>query len=230
MLLTYMERNSNIINKVFNRHQRYQKTEENRMDRKKIIKEAASWIIIILVAFTIGSLFSSRVYAKVQVKQSSMENTLFEGQYLLVDEFSYLSSDPKKGDIIIFFENEEKGNIFNDMGRTIDNMLSIFDRSGEEKHERLVKRVIGVEGDKVDIKDGSVYINDIKLEEPYAVGKTYPRELKFPITVGENELFVLGDHREVSSDSRSFGLVNFNRLEEKAIYRIFPFNKMGKIQ
>jgi signal peptidase I len=197
------------------------------MDKNKIIKEIRSWAIIIIVSVGIALFFDSTVFAKVTVEQSSMENTLFDSQQLIVDKISYNFKKPERGDIIIFLANEEKGNIFTSMARTVDGILS--NAKGIEKHKRLVKRVIGVEGDEIDIKDGYVYINGIKLEEAYAVGETDAGEIEYPVLVGKNELFVLGDHRKVSVDSRAFGLIHCNQLEGKVIFRIFPFDKMGKI-
>jgi signal peptidase I len=108
----------------------------------------------------------------------------------------------------------------------------VFDKNNNssEKSNKLVKRVIGVAGDEVDIKDGYVYLNGKKLEEPYTKGETMPKEFKLPFKVGENELFVLGDNRLVSKDSRKFGPIDYNQVEGKAIYRIYPFSQIGKIK
>lgn len=201
-------------------------------DKKNIIKEISSWIFPILLAFFIVTLLNSKVFAKVQVQQSSMENTLFPYQQLIIDKFSYNFEEPKKGDIIIFLENEEKGSFFDETLRTIDNIISVFDNNKDKngKSGRLVKRVVGIEGDEVNIKDGYVYINGKKLDEAYAKGVTLPEEFKLPVKVGENKLFVLGDNREVSKDSRKFGLIDCKQVEGKAIYRIYPFDKIGKIK
>lgn len=201
-------------------------------DKKNIIKEISSWIFPILLAFFIVTLLNSKVFAKVQVQQSSMETTLFPYQQLIIDKFSYNFEEPKKGDIIIFLENEEKGSIFDETLRTIDNIISVFDNNKDKngKSSRLVKRVVGIEGDEVDIKDGYVYINGKKLNEAYVKGVTLPEEFKLSVKVGENKLFVLGDNREVSKDSRKFGLIDYKQVEGKAIYRIYPFDKIGKIK
>jgi signal peptidase I len=159
-----------------------------------------------------------------------MENTLFTAQQLIEDKLSYNFIKPKRGDIIIFLENGEKDTIVKDVLKTADNIVSIFssNRSSEES-SLLVKRVIGTAGDEVDIRDGYVYINGNKLEETYVKGETFPRELQFPIKVEENKLFVLGDNRTVSKDSRTFGLIDIKQVEGKAVYRVYPFNQMGKI-
>lgn len=201
-------------------------------DNKKVIKEIRSWVFSILGAFLIVTLLNSKVFAKVQVKQSSMESTLYTNQQLIVDKLSYNFSKPKLGDIIIFLEDEEKGNIIDDALQNIDNLVSIF-KSGDdvsEKHIRLVKRVIGIEGDEVDIKDGYVYLNGKRLEEPYVNGETLSREFNLPVKVGHNKLFVLGDNRPVSKDSRKFGLIDIKQVEGKAIYRVYPFNEIGKLR
>lgn len=201
-------------------------------EKNKIIKEIGSWIFCLLAAFLIVTVLNSKVFAKVQVQQSSMENTLFENQQLIIDKLSYDFSEPKRGDIIIFLENEDKGTLIDDTLRTIDKIISIFDNDDDsaEGSSRLVKRVIGVAGDEVDIRDGYVYVNDKKLEEPYVKGVTLPQEFKLPVVVGENKLFVLGDNREVSKDSRKFGFIDCGQVEGKAVFRVYPFSKMGKVK
>lgn len=201
-------------------------------DKKKLIKEINSWIFSILGGFLIAVLINSKVFAKVQVQQSSMENTLFTNQQLIVEKLIYNFKEPKRGDIIIFLEDSEKETILDDALSTINSIASIFSDNKEysEGSKRLVKRVIGVPGDEVDIRDGYVYVNGKKLQEPYAKGETFSGEFKIPVKVGENELFVLGDNRMVSMDSRKFGLINFKQVEGKAIFRVYPFDEIGQIK
>ncbi len=199
------------------------------MDKKsKIIREIRSWAIVILGSFFLAFLINSEVLAKVIVDQSSMENTLFSDQQLFVDVFSYHFNPPKQGDIIIFFPNEDKGNLIASFGRYLDGYKELFTKV--EYHERYVKRVIGVEGDTVDIKDGNVLVNGEKLEEPYVNGISEVNEFELPYTVGKGELFVMGDNREVSMDSRAFGPISIRQVEGKAFYRIYPFSELGKIK
>jgi signal peptidase I len=198
------------------------------MDKNKIIKEIISWVFTILLAFAVVLVFNSKVMAKRDVSQSSMENTLFNEQQLLINKFSYNFRTPKRGEIIIFYEGERKGNLIDDSIELINNL--IYNDEEHALHTRLVKRVIGVEGDEIDIKDGYVYVNGEKIEETYVKGTTLVDIIQFPLVVDEGKLFVLGDNREVSSDSRDFGLIECNQVEGKAFLRVFPFNEMGKVK
>ncbi len=200
-------------------------------DKKAILKEILSWVITIIVAFVLAFLINSKAYANVRVEQSSMENTLYDKERLVVDILTYRFKEPKRGDIITFYRYEEKGSIFDDLTRTIDDFVSNI-KTGEDcvEHERLIKRVIGIEGDVIEVKDGFVYRNGEKLEEDYAKGVTKDKGLLSPVIVGKDQLFVLGDNRIVSIDSRELGVINVNQVEGKAIFRILPFSKMGKIK
>ncbi|EPY6467698.1 signal peptidase I [Clostridium sporogenes] len=202
------------------------------MDKRKVKKEIESWIFSILGAILIAGLVNSKVFAKVRVQQSSMENTLLTNEQLVVDKLSYNFAQPKKGDIIIFHENKERGTIAEDTLEMVDNIISIFNNNNNsiEKDDRLIKRVVGVPGDEIDIKDGHLYLNGKKLEESYVKGETIKREFKLPIQVPENKLFVLGDNRMISKDSRIFGLIDYKQVEGKAIYRVYPFNHVGKVK
>jgi Peptidase S26. len=82
----------------------------------------------------------------------------------------------------------------------------------------------------VDIKDGHVYLNGEILDEPYAKGITYEGSMELPVTVGESQLFVMGDNREHSFDSRDFGLIDISHVEGKVVFRLYPFNKIGKVK
>ena len=198
------------------------------IEKKKIVKEINNWIFSIIGACFIAALLNSKVFATVKVQQRSMENTLYNSQKLILDKVSYNFVDPKRGDIIIFLENGQRGTIAKDAEMFIKSIKSIFQKIDVDK--RMVKRVIGIPGDEIDIKDGYVYINGEKINEPYIKGKTFSGELKFPINVPSNKLFVLGDNRPVSMDSRIFGLISHNQVEGKAIFRVFPFSEIGPIK
>lgn len=135
------------------------------IEKKKIIKEINNWIFSIIGACLIAALLNSKVFATVKVEQRSMENTLYSSQKLILDKVSYNFFDPKRGDIIIFLENGQRGSIARDTVKFIKSIKSIFQKADGDK--RMVKRVIGVPGDEVDIKDGYVYINGEKINEPY---------------------------------------------------------------
>ena len=200
--------------------------------QNKVLQEIRSWLIIVIFAFVIMSCLNSKVFATAEVRQSSMEDTLYSGHKLIVDKFTYNFSKPNSGDIIIFLENEERGNIIDETTRYWKSLvLNLTRKNGvDELYPRLVKRVIGVEGDTVDIRDGNVYINDILLEEDYAKGVTYEGVIQLPIIVDENHLFVLGDNRMVSSDSREFGLIPIEQVEGRVTFRFSPLEEFGKIK
>ena len=172
------------------------------MDGKRILKEVRGIIITIIGSVMLISLINTKVFAMAKVQKSSMENTLYSDEKLIVDKLSYNFLKPERGDIIIFFKDEEKGNVLEESYKYIKEVASFNHLT--DNRTRYVKRVIGVEGDEINISSGYIYINGEKLEELYIKGETYNRDIEFPIVVGENEFFVLGDNREVSQDSRDF--------------------------
>lgn len=207
-------------------------SELSRKDKQqKIFREIRSWVVMLLSAIAMAILLNSTIIAQAQVDESSMENTLFDNERLIVDKITYRFTKPKRGDIIIFLKYENKGNILSEILRSAENLFNIFRKNHEEElHKRLVKRVIGVEGDEIDIKDGYVYLNGEPLEEPYAKGDTLSGVFHLPVKVGKNQLFVLGDNRMVSSDSREFGLVDIRQVEGKAVFRVYPLNQIGVLK
>ncbi|GAA0759715.1 MULTISPECIES: signal peptidase I [Clostridium] len=198
------------------------------MNYKKIINEIKGIALTILGSIIIVAIVNTEVLASAKVQQESMENTLYNDEKLIVDKVSYNFTAPKREDIIIFFDNDEKGNILEEGYEYLKEIASISYNT--DTRTRLVKRVIGIPGDEIDIKDGYVYLNGSILEELYVKGETYSRDKEFPIKVEEDTVFVLGDNREVSKDSRNFGLVKINQIEGKAIFRISPFNRFGFIK
>lgn len=168
---------------------------------KEFIKDIIIALVIV-VAITL-------VIKPTIVKESSMEPTLYENNYLFVNKLAYMTKDhPEYGDIIIFKSNidKEDGN-----GKKI-----------------LIKRVIGVENDIMTISDGSVYRNGVRVDEPYTLEGFTTGELT-DYVVPQDEVFVMGDNRSVSLDSRSqeVGTVSEDDIVGKAFVRLYPFSEMG---
>lgn len=168
---------------------------------KEFIKDVLIAIVIV-VAIT-------AVIKPTIVKESSMEPTLYENNYLFVNKLSYITKDhPKYEDIIVFESDLEKD-----------------DGSGKKL---LIKRVIGVEGDVITISDGIVYRNGYPLEEQYTL-EGYTSGEVYDYLVPEDEVFVMGDNRSVSLDSRdpSVGTVDEDDIMGKAFIRLYPFSEFG---
>lgn len=195
----------------------------------KISKEILSWIIVFVFAVVFSALINSQLIAMATVKEVSMQDTLFADNKLVINRRSYKNSTPKTGDIIVFYRNREIGNFAQEFTRSLTQVFP-FAKDKTETKDRLVKRVIGTPGDVVDIKDGCVYLNGELLDEPYAKGITEKGEFNLPVTVGDNQLFVLGDNREYSFDSRDFGLIDISHVEGKVVFRFYPFDKIGKLK
>jgi len=189
-------------------------------------REILEWIVYLASAILVASFLQSQLYALTTVHQSSMQNTLFEGHMLIMDKLSYQFSEPKVGDIIVFVNGEDTKGFLKRYNVFLGDVRLRFKKSF--RTNRLIKRVIAVAGDKVDIHDGQVYVNDVLLDEPYVKGMTPGMGMEYPLTVPEGYIFVMGDNREYSYDSRSFGPISLNSVEGKAVFRIFPFSQIGK--
>jgi signal peptidase I len=162
-----------------------------------------------LVIFLIIQNFVAQPY---QVQQMSMENTLQPGEYVLVDKLTPRLDDYNRGDVVVF--TPPPG----------------YDQGGNTP---FIKRVIGVPGDTIDLRDGQVLVNGTALDEPYTYPGTDPHQPtvappdRAEWTVGQDELFVMGDHREQSSDSRVFGPIKRDSVIGRAWLRYWPFSAFG---
>jgi len=168
--------------------------------------ELAETVVLTILIFFFVQHFVAQPY---QIMQVSMEHTLEPGQYVLVDKITPVFSDYKRGDVIVF--NPPPG-VLED-GQDIP----------------FIKRVIGVGGDLVQIHDDSVYVNGVKLIEPYV----YDDQPTTPLTATDTwripagDLFVLGDHREASQDSRVFGPIAKSTVIGRAWLRYWPLGKFS---
>ena len=180
-----------------------------------MIKFLKSMVIYIIIAVVIVVAISFVIKPTV-VREHSMEPTLYGNDYLIVFKLAYMNKEhPQRGDIIVFDS---------DLPRT----------DGVQGTKLLIKRVIAVEGDTVTLKDGYVYVNGRQLDEPYVDGEgiTWPEGEEINnMVVPDDKVFCLGDNRMVSRDSRdpSVGFVDEDTVMGKAVVRLFPFNKIGKL-
>lgn len=174
--------------------------------------EIFDWVDSIIFSLVLIILLFTLVFRVVGIKGESMENTVLGGDKVVISNVFYT---PKQGDIVVISRD-----YFNSLGQPI------------EGSEPIIKRVIATEGQTVDIdfESGVVYVDNVPLEEPYAKTPTNRQDdVQFPLTVEEDCVFVLGDNRAVSKDSRdsSIGLVNERYVLGKVILRIYPFNRFG---
>ena len=175
---------------------------------EKVKKEIFEWIKVFALAIVFAFIITQFIKPTL-VRGDSMYSTLEEGDYLIINRMSYKFKEPERGDIIVF-----KSDLQQDDGSKKD----------------LVKRVIGVSGDKVKIEDYKVYVNGEELIEPYINNEV--TEGNIDTVVPENSVFVLGDNREVSLDSRydSVGFINNSDILGKVFFRLYPFNKIGLLE
>lgn len=202
------------------------KARETEEKKKSFMKELFGDIIYIAVICLIVYLILHFVGQRTQVNGDSMDNTLANGQSLIMDKISYRFHDPERFDIVIFPGPEEEietpGLVDTLLGRT-------------SRRPYYIKRVIGMPGETVQIKDGKVYINDKELtEDVYGITDYIdePGMAEEPLILGENEYFCLGDNRPVSYDSRyePVGPVKRKDIVGKVWIRIWPLSLFGKVK
>lgn len=178
------------------------------MKERSILGELLSWLIYIVIVVILSLGIITFIGQRTKVSGHSMETTLSDGDNLIVDKISYRFRDPERFEIIVFpFQYEE--------------------------HTYYIKRIIGLPGETVQVIDGYVYINGEVLDENYGLEvMDDPGIAAEPITLGEDEYFVLGDNRNHSSDGRdpSVGVLHRDDIMGRAWIRIWPFDKFGVIK
>ena len=174
---------------------------------KGIVKELLGWIVYIAIIIGLTWLTITFVGQRTRVSGHSMEATLHDGDNLIVDKLSYHFREPKRFEIIVFPYRHKENTYY-------------------------IKRIIGLPGETVQVKDGYVYIDGEKLDENYGLEVMEDAGIAAePIELGEDEYFVLGDNRNHSSDSRdpSVGILHIDELIGRAWIRIWPLDSIGVI-
>lgn len=175
---------------------------------KSILKELMGWIVYIIIIVALAWGIITFVGQRTQVSGSSMETTLSDGDQLIVDKISYRFRDPNRYDIVVFPYQYEENTYY-------------------------IKRIIGLPGETVQIVDGYVYIDGQQLDEHYGNEVMLdPGIAEEPVTLGDDEYFVLGDNRNNSQDSRAanVGVIHKKDLLGRAWIRIWPLSEFGVIK
>ena len=182
--------------------------EEKNNKKRTIIKDIISYAIIILIVILIRVF----VFAPVRVDGESMENTLIDGEVLILDKIKYKRSDIQRYDIVVIRVKDPIKNT----------------------EKRVIKRVIGLPNESIVIKDNKVYANGEELKNSFASTETANfdlEEIGF-LKIPGDSYFVLGDNRAISNDSRyeEIGLIKKDQIDGKVSFRIWPINKIGVVK
>ena len=176
-------------------------------ERHGFLSGVIEMVITVAVALAVALLLRTFVFEVYEVPTGSMLETIQEGDRLVGEKVTYRYSEPKQGDIVTF-------------------------SNPDGSDTTLIKRVIATGGQTVNLVDGVVYVDGVALDEPYTLGKaSYPLDysltgvtMSFPYTVPEGSVWVMGDNRTNSLDSRYFGAVSVDDITSRAVFIFWPFS------
>lgn len=174
------------------------------------VRNMVEWLVVIVVAVLAAVLIKTFVVQAFKIPSASMEPTLMVGDRVVVNKLSYHAHDVNRGDVIVFKRPP-------------------LAPSGPDEPGQLIKRVIGLPGDTVMAKDGEVYVNGKRLIEPYLPEGTETLDMDNPIDVPEGKLWVMGDNRMHSGDSRYFGTIDESTIIGRAFFKIWPPGRLGPL-
>lgn len=166
-----------------------------------LLRELVETVVLSLIIFFLVR----QVVQNYRIESHSMEPNFYEGQFILVNKLAYKLGAPTRGDVIVF-------------------------HNPNNVDEDYIKRVIALPGDTLEIRDQTVYINGQLLAEPYDQNKLTPGTVFGPVVIEPGHLFVMGDNRPNSSDSRRFGQLAQELVVGKAWVRIWPFAQWSVVK
>lgn len=183
-------------------------SDQNKEQGASTSRAVVEWIVVLAAAIAVALLLRTYVVETFIVPSGSMLDTIQEGDTLVGEKVSYYTRTPVAGEIVTF-------------------------KDPEDEDTTLIKRVIATGGQTVDLIDGTVYVDGVALDEPYTEGKpSYPLpmqsasvgEISYPYTVPEGSIWVMGDNRTNSLDSRYFGAVSVSNVTSHALFIFWPFS------
>lgn len=219
-------------------------------EKKAVAKEIFEWIYCIIIAVVLALLVRYYVGTPTIVNQTSMVPTFNNNDRLILNRlYRTLKTTPQRGDIITF--EAPSVSYLNGEEADLNNPVAIYNNQPEGLFSKFmynvvefgktsyIKRVIGLPGEHIQIKDGKVYINGEELQEDYLPEGTVTDSMAsesisggqfLDLIVPEGTVFVMGDNRSHSADSRRFGCIPYGKIEGKVVLRFWPLNVFGKVQ
>jgi signal peptidase I len=178
---------------------------------------------LLLAALIVAVLIKTFIIQPFYIPSESMEHTLEVDDKVMVSKLAYRFGDIERGDIVVFETGPE-------LEESVPEAViqSVLDALGirTSGREDLIKRVIAIGGDEIEIRDNRVLVNGTAIDEPYLVEDVFMADMP-PRTVPEEHIWVMGDNRNQSSDSRVFGPVSVESVVGQAIVRIWPVDRIG---
>ena len=182
----------------------------SRAKQRSSTRNLLEWVAVIVGAVLVALLIKTFVVQAFRIPSESMVPTLEIGDRVLVNKLSYDAHGLNRGDVVVF---ERPPGL----------------PSGPDDPKDLIKRVIGLPGDTVVAKDGSIYIDDQRLDEPYLPENIATYNLDVPVTIPEGEVWVMGDNRTNSEDSRVFGPIDADSIVGRAFMIMWPPGRIGAL-
>ncbi|HZT29047.1 MAG TPA: signal peptidase I [Bryobacteraceae bacterium] len=166
-----------------------------------------AWVRDLALSVVLAVVLIVFIYQPVKVEGTSMMPSLTDQERIFINKFAYRwgLESIQRGDMVVFW----------------------FPRDTSKSY---IKRVVGLPGDTVEIRDGDVYVNGKVLEEDYVPSQYRDHQTLAPVTVPANAFYVLGDHRSSSNDSRAWGTVERKYIYGKAVFVYWPLDKLGRVR
>ncbi len=190
-----------------------------RKKRRSILTELP---FLLLIALVLAVLVKTVAFQAFFIPSESMQNTIQINDRVLVNKISYRIGDPQRGDVVVFDRTPDTDESL--LGAVLRNLAESIGLKTPEAD--LIKRVIGLPGETVEIRDSTVLIDGVAIDEPYLSEITRTSRMD-ALTIPEDEYFVMGDNRRRSLDSRSFGTVSRDEIVGKAFVIIWPTSRWG---
>ena len=187
-------------------------------------------VVIVVIAVVMAWALTTWVVQPYEIPSGSMEDTIDIGDRVLSEKLTSRASDPEPGDIVTFTCWEDPWT--EDLYTSVDDAST--DVQGRLEEKVLIKRVIATGGQTVDIRDGSVWVDGVELDEDYTDGAVTEElsgsDITFPYAVPDDEVWVMGDNRTNSKDSRFFGSISKESLTGRAVFRYWPVDSIGMLE
>lgn len=170
------------------------------------LKSLIEWVVVLVVAVAVALFFRAFLLQSFWIKSGSMETTLLIRDRVMVNRLSYRFGEPERGQILVF--------------------ESVDPNEAASGEQDLIKRVIGVGGDTIEGRDGEVFVNGSAIDEPYLDEGQYTNDFG-PVVIEPDHLWLMGDNRIRSSDSRYFGQVPVDNVIGRAFLLYWPLGRAG---